>query len=131
MFLRGDLMKKLLRLLSLSALIFTFVVFPLKPLYTEASPRRADFGDFSGDSDFGDSGGWDSGDSWDSGWDSDDSWDSGGSYSSSGSGNGIDAVFVIIIIIVIIIYSASSNKKRSNTTYSPPTVNTPSLRRIE
>lgn len=126
-------MKKCLRLLSLLVLIFTFVLFPVKPLYTEASPRRADFGDFSGDSDFGDSGGWDSGDSWDSGWDSNDSWDSGGSYSSSGSGSssGLDAGLVIIIIIVIIIYSASSNKKRSNTPYSPPTVNTPSLRRIE
>lgn len=127
-------MKKCLRLLSLLVLIFTFVLFPVKPLYTEASPRRADFGDFSGDSDFGDSGGWDSGDSWDSGWDSNDSWDSGGSYSSSGSGSSSssEAFIILAVIAAIIIYSAFfSPKKRSNTPYSPQTLETPSLRRIE
>lgn len=124
-------MKKHLRLLSLLALIFTLVLFPMRPLYSEAMLLRADFGDFAGDSDFGDSG-WDSG--WDSdsdsGWDNDSDWSSSSSGGSS-SGSGLDAGLIIIIIIVIIIFSASSNRKRSNTPFSSPTVNTPSLRPIE
>ncbi len=54
-------MKRLLRLLPLLAVVFGLVFLPAKPMPAGASPRRADFGDFSGDSDFGDSGGWDSG----------------------------------------------------------------------
>ena len=123
-------MKKLLRLLPLMAVIFGLFLLPVRPLCAEASPRRADFGDFSGDSDFG--GGWDSGDS---GWDSGDSgWDSdsGGSYSGGGSGSmsGSEAVVILVVIVVIIIVSASSGKKKSNTVI-PPTVNTAPLRRIE
>ena len=74
-------MKKYLRLLSLLALIFTLVLLPMRPLYSEAMLLRADFGDFAGDSDFGDSG-WDSG--WDS--DSDSGWDNDSDWSSSSSG---------------------------------------------
>ena len=123
-------MKKSLRFISLLALIFTFMIFPLKPMYTEASPRRADFGDFSGDSDFGDSG-WDSDSSWDSdnSWDSDSDWSSSGSSGSS-SGSSFEVVIFIIAIIVIIVLSNSSNKKKSNIPMSP-TVSTQSLRRIE
>ncbi|MBR5682503.1 MAG: Tim44 domain-containing protein [Ruminococcus sp.] len=123
-------MKKYLRIISLLAFISAFVLFPLKPLYTEASPRRADFGDFSGDSDFGDSG-WDSGGS---DWDSGGSWDSdSGSYSSSGSSGSAswgETIIVLAVIIVIIIASASSNKKKSSSALPPP-VNTPALRRVE
>ncbi len=126
-------MKKLFRLLSLMAILFGLVLFPMKPLYAEASPRRADFGDFSGDSDFGGGGGWDSGGS---DWDSGGSWDSdSGSYSSgsgSGSGSDMEAVITIIVIIIIIIASTSSRKKNTSTntqTYQPQ--ETKSLRRIE
>ena len=87
-------MKKILRLIPVIALILGLVLVPMKS-------RALDFGDFSGDSDYG--GGWDSG-GWDSGgWDDDDDYSySGGSYSGSSSDGG-DLLFIIIIVGAIII----------------------------
>ena len=70
----------------------------------------ADFGSFSGDSDYS-SGGWDSGSSYDSGssWDSDSSWGSssgtyyGGSSGYSSDSDGFDGLFSTIVTIIIII----------------------------
>ena len=56
-------MKSFLRALPVIALILWLMIIPM-------SSRALDFGDFSGDSDFGGGGGWDSGGS---------DWDSGGS----------------------------------------------------
>ena len=92
-------MKKLKKIIPVIVLILSILIIPLS--------TKADFGDFSGDSDYGgDSGGWDSGGSWDSGgWDSGDSWDSGGSYSGSrGSSSSSSGEWVIILILFIIFY---------------------------
>ena len=118
-------MKRFLKILPFLAVIFGLFLFPARPLFSEASPRRADFGDFSGDSDFGDSGGWDSGgDSWDSGgWDS----DSGGSYSGGGysdDGDTCGILFSIIIIaafILLIVYFSPSNQKSLEQMANPST----------
>lgn len=121
-------MKRLLRLLPLLAVVFGLVFFPAKPLPAGASPRRADFGDFSGDSDFGDSGGWDSGgDSWDSGgWDSDSGGGysgggySGGGYSDDGDACGIIFIIIIITAIVLLVaYFSPRNRQILNTPYNP------------
>lgn len=62
-------MKRFFRLIPVIAMLLCLIIIPLG--------SRADFGDYAGDSDYGDSGGWDS--DWDSGssWDDDDDWDSG------------------------------------------------------
>lgn len=63
----GISMKKILKLIPLIAVLIGLLIIPVRV-------RALDFGDFSGDSDYGDSG-----DSWDSGWDSGNSgggWDS-------------------------------------------------------
>ncbi|MBO7474897.1 MAG: Tim44 domain-containing protein [Ruminococcus sp.] len=125
-------MKRFLRILPLLAVIFGLFLFPARPLFSEASPRRADFGDFSGDSDFGDSGGWDSGgDSWDSGgWDSDSGgWDSdsGGSYSGGGNSDGGGACSILFSIIIIatfvslLAYFSPSNKRSLEQMAQPST----------
>ena len=91
------------------------IVMMLGLFITPLTARGLDFGDFSGDSDFG--GGWDSGDSgWDSGWDSGDSWDSGGSYSggSSGGGGGIVVLFMLFVVGYIIIASLRDSSKYSH-----------------
>lgn len=77
-------MKSFLRVLPVIALILGLMIIPM-------SSRALDFGDFSGDSDWGDSGdSWDSDDSWDSGWDSDDSWDSDSGSSRRSRGSSTD-----------------------------------------
>ena len=70
-------MKKFFRLIPLIALILGLVIVPVHA-------KGLDFGDFSGDSDFGGGGdSWDSGGSdWGSSWDDDDDYSySGGHYS--------------------------------------------------
>ena len=71
-------------------------------------PAGADFGDYSGDSDFGDSSDWSSSDS---------SWDSSDSYydSSSSDGTGGISIWVIAIILVaaFIWANAGSKKKKA------------------
>ena len=111
-------MKKILRLIPVIALILGLMTVPMKS-------RALDFGDFSGDSDYG--GGWDSG-GWDSGgWDDDDDYSySGGSYGGSSSDGG-DLLFIIIIvgaIIIINLIKGASSKgapPRQNV-YRQPTV---------
>ncbi len=105
---------------------------------------RADFGSFSGDSDYS-SGGWDSGSSWDSGsgWDSGSSWNSGYSsgggygYGYSGSSNSYDdeesvfdtifsVIFVIVLIIIIctvILQFIGASNIHANKTYVDTTRN--------
>ena len=97
-------MKKLFRIIPVIVLILGLIIVPMKV-------RALDFGDFSGDSDYG--GGWDSGgDSWDSG-----GWDSDSDYSGSGSSSGglFDiALVVIILILVLTIGGKQSSKKGSS-----------------
>lgn len=106
-------MKKLFRIIPVIVLILGLIIVPMKV-------RALDFGDFSGDSDYG--GGWDSGgDSWDSG-----GWDSGdSSYSGSGFSSGSDYVliFIIAIIIIFVVTKKPSHSSRSSTqkdNYTPP-----------
>ena len=70
-------------------------------------PAGADFGDYSGDSDFGDSSDWSSSDS---------SWDSSDSYYdsdySSDSSVGSLPIWVIVIIIVVAIAFANTGSKK-------------------
>lgn len=97
-------MKKLFRIIPVIVLILGLIIVPMKV-------RALDFGDFSGDSDYG--GGWDSGgDSWDSG-----GWDSDSDYSGSGSSSGglFDiALVVIILILVLTIGGKQSSGKGSS-----------------
>ncbi|MCR5601752.1 MAG: 39S ribosomal protein L45 [Ruminococcus sp.] len=99
-------MKKFKKIIPVILLILSILIIPLS--------SRADFGDFSGDSDYG--GGWDSGgSSWDSGGSS---WDSGGSYSGSSSGGGsadpAEVIFILIIFAVLyIIPKITDNQKRN------------------
>lgn len=75
-------------------------------------PAGADFGDYSGDSDFGDSSDWSSSDS---SWDSSD-YDSDYSSESSGEGLGGATLWTILIILVIcfaIGNIGSKNKKKA------------------
>ncbi|MBO6149222.1 MAG: zinc-ribbon domain-containing transport protein [Lachnospiraceae bacterium] len=84
---------------------------------------RADFGDFSGDTDYGsdDSGGWDSGGS-DDNWSSDDDRDrsyyySGGSGgSSSGDGGGFSSIGTVIgfLVVAYIVASTLAKLKKSS-----------------
>ncbi len=106
-------MKKILRLIPVIALILGLMIVPMKS-------RALDFGDFSGDSDYG--GGWDSG-----GWDSGGSWDDDYSYSgssSSGSGDIGDFAFIVVVIIIIVVIGisrSSGTPNRSSTqNYQPP-----------
>ena len=75
---------------------------------------KADFGDFSGDTDFG---GGDSGGDWDSSWGSDNNNDNDNSYySDSGSSSysdsdGFSTVFAIIIAAIIIIGALKGNNR--------------------
>ena len=70
-------------------------------------PAGADFGDYSGDSDFGDSSDWSSSDS---------SWDSSDSYYdsdySSDSSVGSLPIWVIVVIIVVAIAFANTGSKK-------------------
>ncbi|WP_294410997.1 TIM44-like domain-containing protein [uncultured Ruminococcus sp.] len=110
-------MKKILRLIPMIVLILGLIIVPVRA-------KGLDFGDFSGDSDFG--GGWDSGDSgWDSGgWDSGDSgWSSGGSSHSSGASVGDDLeafIFVVIFLIIIVGPSLLKSGKKSNRPVNTP-----------
>ena len=107
-------MKKFFKLIPLIALMLGLVIVPVRA-------RGLDFGDFSGDSDFG--GGWDSGDSgWDSGgWDSGDSgWSSGGSYHSGSSSSDDDWIFILIFLILIIGPSLLKSGKKSNRPVNTP-----------
>ena len=114
-------MKKIFGIVSLLAVIFGLFLFPVKAMPAGAVPRH-DFGDFSGDSDFGDSGwdsGWDSGgDSWDSGgWDSDSGWSSGGGSGGSSYVGGADdfkAIMIVVAIsavILLVVYFSPKNKQ--------------------
>lgn len=110
-------------------LILGLVIVPVRA-------KGLDFGDFSGDSDFG--GGWDSGDSgWDSGSDWGSSWDDDDySYSGHHSGSSSsDSDWIIILIFLILIIGPSllkSGKKSNrpvNTPYIQPT-STASLKSV-
>lgn len=111
-------MKKILRIIPVIILILGLMIVPMKS-------RALDFGDFSGDSDFGD--GWDSGGDWDSGgWDSG-GWDDDYSYSGGSSSGSLDIGslgFIIIIVIVVIIIGSSrssgSSSRGSQTPYRAP-----------
>lgn len=122
-------MKKILRLIPMIVLILGLVIVPVRA-------KGLDFGDFSGDSDFG--GGWDSGDSgWDSGSDWGSSWDDDDySYSGHHSGSSSsDSDWIIILIFLILIIGPSllkSGKKSNrpvNTPYIQPT-STASLKSV-
>lgn len=103
-------MKRKTVLVFLSALLCVCLMVPMFAL--------ADFGEFSGDSDFGSSD-WDTGSDWDSDWDDD--WDddnntvffSGGGSSSSGSrggGGGLSTLFIAVIVVAIVLSILRKNK---------------------
>ncbi len=113
-------MKKFFRLIPLIALILGLVIVPVHA-------KGLDFGDFSGDSDFGGGDSWDSGGSdWGSSWDDDDDYSySGGHYSGSSSSDG-DWLFILIFLILIIGPSLlksgrKSGKPTNNGPYIQPT----------
>ena len=95
-------MKKLKKIIPLILIIVSMLIIPLS--------TKADFGDFSGDSDYGGGGGWDSGDS---SWDDDSDWDWGGS-SSSGSSGSSDADEIIIMVIIFIVFTLIKYLKNKN-----------------
>ena len=95
-------MKKLKKIIPLILIIVSMLIIPLS--------TKADFGDFSGDSDYGGGGGWDSGDS---SWDSDSDWDWGDS-SSSGSSGSSDADEIIIMVIIFIVFTLIKYLKNKN-----------------
>ena len=87
------------------------VIFALLLAFSFAFVSRADFGDFSGDSDFGsyDSGGWDSSDfGWDSDWGDSDwgstssGWDSGPVIFYGGGGGAASSMLTLIIGAIIL-----------------------------
>ncbi|WP_028517949.1 zinc-ribbon domain-containing transport protein [Ruminococcus flavefaciens] len=111
-------MKKFLKSLPFVLMLLGLVIIPLG--------SRADFGDFSGDSDY--DSGWDS--DYDSDWDSDydSDWDSGnsyswdddddysGSHSSSGSsGDSTAFAFAVGAIAVFTVMGMSTNSKKKKT----------------
>ncbi len=108
-------MKKILRFIPVIVMILGLVILPLKG-------RAMDFGDFSGDSDFG--GGWDSGGSdWDSGgWDSDSGYSYGGG-GGSGSADGSALIFIIFIGALIVYGIVKANKTTSNFGNQSPSTN--------
>ena len=79
-------------------------------LFATPMLSKADFGDFSGDSDYG-------GGSYDSGWSSSSSYDSYGSYGSSDGDFG-DNFIIFIIVVIIIIISVLKDKNKNNGRYS-------------
>ena len=103
-------MKKFLKSLPFVLMLLGLVIIPLG--------SRADFGDFSGDSDY--DSGWDSDydSDWDSGnsysWDDDD--DYSGSHSSSGSsGDSTAFAFAVGAIAVFTVMGMSTNSKKKKT----------------
>lgn len=135
-------MKRFLRSLPFIVLFFGFfLVFPkqltAKQLTANAVLMHLDFGDFSGDSDFGGGGGWDSGGSdWgDSDWgDSDSDWSSSGSSDVSYDGGGAGFLLISMLVLIIFIYFvvASTNRKfKGGSSSTPPVNNTPSVHRID
>lgn len=99
--------RKWLGLLLAGVFIMFALAFAFRPL-----TAKADFGDFSGDTDYG-GGDYDSGGDWGSSWDSDDSDDyyyGGGSSGSGSAGGGYGASIIIAIVIIIIMLS--KNKKK-------------------
>lgn len=102
-------MKGFKKLIPLILMILTMILVPLG--------TRADFGDYSGDSDYGDSD-WGDSDWGDSGWDDDSDYDS--DYSGS-SGGGIEGVIITCVVIFIV---AIINKKTSKSTKNTTTNNT-------
>ncbi len=92
--------KRRLKQIIIGLLIFFALGFAFRPV-----TAKADFGDFSGDTDYG-GGDYDSG-----GWDSD---DYSSDYSSgSSSGGGFSVVGLVVVIIIIILIVKSGNKNRS------------------
>ena len=90
-------MKGFKRLIPLILIMISLIVVPLGV--------RADFGDYAGDYDYGDSD-----DSWDWGSDDDDYGYYGGSGNTSGGETVLEAV-VFVIIAVAVLYSIINNKK--------------------
>ena len=104
------------------------VIFALLLAFSFAFVSRADFGDFSGDSDFGsyDSGGWDSSDSgWDSDWGDSDwgssssGWDSG-PVIFYGGGGGAASSMLTLIIGAIILYRILQAMKAQQGSHGQP-----------
>ncbi len=101
--------------------VFCAVVLSAVLILSFAIPSLADFGDFSGDTDWGSSS-WGSSSDWGSSdWGSssyDDDWNSSGSSFGSGiiyddddsSGGGFGAIVVIVIIVVILLIVFNRNK---------------------
>ena len=89
---------------KLILMILTMILVPLG--------TRADFGDYSGDSDYGDS---DWGDS---------SWDDDSDYDSDYSGSSVGGIEGVIITCVVIFIVAIINKKTSKSTKNTTTNNT-------
>ena len=105
-------MKKLFRIIPVIVLILGLIIVPMKV-------RALDFGDFSGDSDYG--GGWDSGgDSWDSG-----GWDSDSSYSGSGSssGGGLFDIVLIVVILIFVVTIGGSKSSKKGASHGPQQLN--------
>lgn len=105
-------MKKFSKIIPVVLLILGLLLIPLG--------TRADFGDFSGDSDFG--GGGDSG--WDSGWDSSD-W--GGSSGSGEATLGDIVIFIVVMSLVIFAFVRDVRKSGKHLTkntsdYQPKTI---------
>lgn len=97
-------MKGFKKLIPLILMILTMILVPLG--------TRADFGDYSGDSDYGDS---DWGDS---------SWDDDSDYDSDYSGSSVGGIEGVIITCVVIFIVAIINKKTSKSTKNTTTNNT-------
>ena len=107
--------KQILSMVMLSVVLTVVTVQTARfiPRFFNAKEAKTDFGDFSGDSDYG--GGWDS---WDSGssWDS---WDSGGSYGGggivlySGDGSVFGTIFTFIFYMIIMMQVISWLKRRN------------------
>ena len=100
--------KRHFALLFAGAFVILALIFAFRPV-----SARADFGDFSGDTDFG-GGDYDSGGDWGSsgGSDNNDYYYGGSSGSSSSSGGGSFGLAVIIAIIIIIVVLKGNNKKQ-------------------
>ncbi len=97
---------------------------------------RADFGDFSGDSDYGGGSDWGSSDWGSSGWDSDYDTDYGGGYyyidsgidGDGGFGSVVVAVIVIAIIVMVILLRKSKNGTAGTRKVNPGAAATPQAR---
>lgn len=93
------------RLLSILLCLAVITAFSLR--------ASADFGDFAGDSDYGDSG-------WDSDWDSDSDWDDDDDYSgvyngssgSSSSSGGIGGMAITVIAVAVILLALFGSRKK-------------------